>query len=913
MHICYASLSYPLNSGTSGVGAQTRVLARGLTAHGDAVSVIALMPPTETECIDEEGVRIYPTATTNLHWYADKIRGLGFYVSLPIRELEYSYAAWRALARIHANEALDLVGATETGALCIALFARETPVIIRLHGEQYTFHKHTPGISLPVPVRLSRVLQRIALRRGRVLISPSDIHAREIANELGPRHPPIVVIPNNIECGNEWVPAGAGATRRETATVLYVGRIERLKGILVLLEAIAQVARVIPDVRFVFAGRFQPASFGSEFELQAQRLGVREHITLLGEVDQEALRGWYTRATVGVLPSYYETFGLAALEEMSFGLPVVGTRETGLAEVIQDNVNGLLVERGNVEMLADALVKLLEDASLRRRLGHAASERAKHFSIRQVLPKNIQCYEWVTSRITNEPGPHLFLSPHADDVVLSCGGLIHALVPKGKTVHVINVFAGQPQRQHLSAFARHLHAKWGLGEDAVTTRRREDLAALQALGIAAPVYWEFLEAPYRRGMDSRPLYATYEEMRGSIAPGDAELQEAVFDQVLQLLEQMPGTTVIYVPLALGGHVDHQILFRVGRMLCAAGRHVRFYEDFPYLENYTLDPDVFNWVPKAIPISVAAKTQAAEKYTSQLRDLGGSAQAVAERLEHAARAVDRRQPAERLWEYIPRNTETSRAPDTNEPVPLRLKPRAVSFNDGRKFLETFRWHDLDELLPYGAGICLDVGCGQGRHRKLIQARGYRWVGLERGNRSAQQVQGDAESLGIASGRLAAVTLWQVMEYVEHPEQVVAEAARVLEPGGVFCGSVSFLEPLHGQTLYNCSPVLLERLLEKYGFADIEIRAGLNGFALLLWTWLRRTGIPRADALAIPLAFFVLALPAFFLFVFSWVSVRLGVGNGHTMQWLSERAPLEFAGHVLFVARKRASAADCASDS
>lgn len=913
MHICYASLSYPLNSGTSGVGAQTQVLARGLTARGDSVSVIALKPRMETEFIDDEGVRIYPTATTNLHWHADKIPALGFHVSLPIRELEYSYAAWQTLARIRTKGTPDLVGATETGALFIALLSRNIPVVIRLHGEQYTFHKYTPGTPLPLSVRLSRFLQRIALRRVRMLISPSVIHAREIANELGPRHPPIVVIPNNIECGNECVQSGAGEAIRESATVLYVGRIERLKGIAVLLQAIVQVARVIPDVRFVFAGRFQPTAFKTEFEMLAQRLGVQEHITLLGEVDQETLRGWCRRATLGVLPSYYETFGLAALEEMSFGLPVVGTRETGLSEVIQDNVNGLLVERGNVEMLADALVKLLEDASLRSRLGHAAIERAKNFSIHQVLPKNIQCYEWVKSHITNEPGPHLFLSPHADDVVLSCGGIIHALVPNGKTVQVVNVFSGQSQVQHLSAFACHLHAKWGLEKNTVFARRQEDLAALQELGLTAPLYWEFLEAPYRCGTDSRPLYATYDEMRGKLAEEDGELEQALLHQVIQLLDGMPETTVVYVPLALGQHVDHQILFRVGRMLGAAGRHVRFYEDFPYVENYALDPDVFNWVPKAIPISVTVKTQAAEKYTSQLRGLGGSSRVVAERLAHAARAVNKRQPAERLWEYIPRDNETSLAPDTNEPVPLRLKPRAPSFNDGRKFLETFRWHDLDELLPYGSGICLDVGCGQGRHRQRIEARGYRWVGLERGNSSVHQAQGDAENLGIASARLAAVTLWQVMEYAEHPEQVVAEAARVLEPGGVFCGSVSFLEPLHGQTLYNLSPVLLERLLKKRGFGDIEIRAGLNGFALLLWTWLRRTGVPRAEALALPLAFMGLALPAFFLFLCSWVSLRLGFGNGHTMQWLSERAPLEFAGHVLFVARKRARAADCTSDS
>jgi SAM-dependent methyltransferase len=164
-----------------------------------------------------------------------------------------------------------------------------------------------------------------------------------------------------------------------------------------------------------------------------------------------------------------------------------------------------------------------------------------------------------------------------------------------------------------------------------------------------------------------------------------------------------------------------------------------------------------------------------------------------------------------------------------------------------------------------------------------------------------VHADAGSLPFTSKSAAAVVAWQVFEYVERPDVLVAEVARVVEPGGVFCGSVSFLEPVHGQTYFGLSPLILRRLLAQAGFDDIEIKPGLNGLALLLWTWLSRSGIPFAAKFAVPFAFVALVPFAAMMFFMSWLHWRLGGGSGHTMRWLSENAPLEFAGHVMFVAR------------
>jgi SAM-dependent methyltransferase len=243
--------------------------------------------------------------------------------------------------------------------------------------------------------------------------------------------------------------------------------------------------------------------------------------------------------------------------------------------------------------------------------------------------------------------------------------------------------------------------------------------------------------------------------------------------------------------------------------------------------------------------------------------------------------------------------------TAAPPPLsdvyHKSARTWSLRDMRRIASRFRWHNLDEILPAGQGICVDLGAGTGRHRALAEARGYRWIGLEKSS-GAGFGQGEAERTPFAAGTADCVVAWQVMEYVEQPEQVFAEAARVLAAGGVFCGSVSFLEPVHGRSYYGISPLLLERLLDKHGFADISIKPGVCGFALQTWTWLRRLGGPAWGRIAFPLAGALAAPTLCARFFASWCWTRFGRGSGHGMRWVIEKEPLEFAGHVLFAARK-----------
>ncbi len=899
MNICFPSLSYPVNGyASSGVGSQVRLLAHSLIESGNSISVVDLADKDESSRSDERGAEIIRVRSGKLHWFAGKLPLIGALLALPLRELEYSIAVWRGVRRANKIRKLDLIEGTETGMLLVALFFRQAPLLIRLHGEQYTFLKYTPGLRLSFGVRLSRMLQRLALRRAKLLVSPSYAHAREIQEELGRPHPPIVVVPNVLGLGKV---EGNSKITRQPETVLYVGRIERRKGVATLLQAAAQMKDALPESRFVFAGEFHSSLLEPEFRSLVHSHGLDSRVELLGRVGWSVLSDWYRRSTVSVLPSHYETFGVAALEPMVFGTPVIATSGGALSEVVESEVSGKLVAAGDSAALAGALTELLTDAGSRERMGQAAVARAATFDVRRVMPLNARVYDWCSDEVTGAASAHVFFSPHLDDATLSCGGTIHSLLGQNKSVRVITVFAGDAGNE-LSAFARHLHAKWDAKECLFEERRQEDTDALRLLGVKNFEHWNFAEAPYRRAVDGHSLYPTYDELRGQLAQEDQSLKKSLQEKISQTLDDLPKDAILYFPLSLGGHVDHQILFGIGRELNAAGRRVRFYEDYPYAERYELNSKKVNWLPEIFSISLDPKVKAASAYTTQLHGLGGSVSSLEKRFRAFARA-GKTPVGERYWQLIASESGALNGNHDEATCPVTIKTSSPRLRDFKDFLKTFRWHDLKEILPVGEGACLDLGCGSGRHQSLIENRGYQWLGLDHAS-SAPRIKSDAASVPLRSESVAAVVAWQVFEYLERPENAIAEAARVLEPGGVFCGSVSFLEPVHGRTYFNMSPLILEKLLAQHGLADIEIKPGLNGFALLLWTWLRRSAIPYADRLAIPIALVLLGLPAAALFAGSWLATRLGFGSGYTMEWLSKKSPLEFAGHVMFTARKSA---------
>jgi glycosyltransferase involved in cell wall biosynthesis len=145
------------------------------------------------------------------------------------------------------------------------------------------------------------------------------------------------------------------------------------KGIRFLIQAAAQLKQRFPDLKLVLAG---DGFERPELVRLAHDLGIGDDVTFLGWVPNNELPKYYRAAAVSAIPSLEEGFGIPAAEAMGCEVPVVASDAGGLPEVVEDGVTGLVVPRGDVPALTEALGALLSDPERCRRMGVAGRRRA---------------------------------------------------------------------------------------------------------------------------------------------------------------------------------------------------------------------------------------------------------------------------------------------------------------------------------------------------------------------------------------------------------------------------------------------------------------------------------------------------------------------------------------------------------
>ena len=243
-------------------------------------------------------------------------------------------------------------------------------------------------------------IERRAVAESAGVVAASQIEAGELEQLYAADPSKLHVIPCGVD-PDVFHPIRQADARRELGRdecekmVLFVGRIEQIKGIDVLLRAIGILFRSYPEVRnelclLVVGGALDAEDGEAETDkiIELRRL-VHEHrledtVDFVGSQEQQRLALYYNAADVCAVPSLTESFGLVALEAMACGTPVVGTRVGGLQTVIENDVSGLLVPAGDDAALAEAIARMFLDPALRLRLAAGARERAKAYSWHRV-------------------------------------------------------------------------------------------------------------------------------------------------------------------------------------------------------------------------------------------------------------------------------------------------------------------------------------------------------------------------------------------------------------------------------------------------------------------------------------------------------------------------------------------------
>jgi D-inositol-3-phosphate glycosyltransferase len=162
----------------------------------------------------------------------------------------------------------------------------------------------------------------------------------------------------------------------EEKNILFVGRLEPLKGLDVLFRAVASL-KDLDNVTLNVVGGDENSKEKSRLQSLASRMKLTQNIRFIGSVSQDELPLHYNAADVCVVPSHYESFGLAALEAAACGRPVVASEVGGLPSIVRNGSTGYLVEPKNSDTMAERLCELLGDDVLRSRMGSAARTHAE--------------------------------------------------------------------------------------------------------------------------------------------------------------------------------------------------------------------------------------------------------------------------------------------------------------------------------------------------------------------------------------------------------------------------------------------------------------------------------------------------------------------------------------------------------
>jgi glycosyltransferase involved in cell wall biosynthesis len=356
-----------------------RTLARALSQAGMEVHVATT---------DDNGPGRLPV----LHGVPQQEDGATFwYFPRQTRFYTFSWPLTRWLAR-HVRE-FDLVhihALFSYAALPAALLAHRAgvPYIVRPLGtlNRWGIENRRPWLK-----KLSfRVLE------SRILASAAGIHytseqEQVEAGELGVSAHPLI-IPNAVE-----IPVGqASRPGHDRKVILFLSRIDRKKGLDLLFEAFARVRRECPGVVLVLAGTGDPA-WVATLKTTAERLGIASDVVWAGFLTGDDKWAALTTADVFVLPSYSENFGIALVEALACGCPVVLSDQVGIHREISRAEAGL-VTPCRVDELATAILTVLTDANLRRRMSENGVRLARQqFSLEAVSRQLAAAYGAVSS------------------------------------------------------------------------------------------------------------------------------------------------------------------------------------------------------------------------------------------------------------------------------------------------------------------------------------------------------------------------------------------------------------------------------------------------------------------------------------------------------------------------------------
>jgi glycosyltransferase involved in cell wall biosynthesis len=368
LSIALLSRRLPPDPHAGGIGRYTFDLARGLHELGHRVSVITESDvPVRHEGLDFDIIGVRSAAPPS---------GLG---QTPVLAQNVAYAS-AVLARaqeLSAQRRFDVVHASNWGFEALGLAQRGIAPLVMMLVTPLECVIAAEGWDVTLDLDANIDLDQWTIEHATRVCAPSAGVLASYTDRAGWTGDAIHTVPLGI--APQPTPPRRSRTRR---SLLFVGRLERRKGIHVLMDALPQLLERHQDWQCDIVGNTAvPAAPGVTFEALFRERHANapwmDRVLFHGAVSDEELQTFYRSADLFVAPSLFESFGLIYLEAMQYGVPVVGCSVGGVPEVVSDGEHGLLVPPNDPAALGIALDRLMSDEGLRRRLGDRAAEAVR--------------------------------------------------------------------------------------------------------------------------------------------------------------------------------------------------------------------------------------------------------------------------------------------------------------------------------------------------------------------------------------------------------------------------------------------------------------------------------------------------------------------------------------------------------
>jgi glycosyltransferase involved in cell wall biosynthesis len=386
MHIAFVSHL----SGHGGIAVYNRTMAKALADAGYEVSVITSRQNQDQPAYQEiNGVKTYRLFSSNLGWLR-RLPLLRWY-ERSLSFLLYSFRVAKQIKKLDHHANLDIVEFAEAGGEGFAYLLQKhrLPVIVRCHTPTFVLQRYYHSDEMPYDIRLVSGMEKYCIRHADALTAPSFHMAQTIASDCDISVNRIKPIPNPLDLSlfassDDQLPVDISDVGIK---ILHIGRLERVKGIEILVQAIPEILREVPQAKFVFIGAASSDSAASYWKQRLEKAG-NNSVIFLGFLEFSDMLSWYRSCNIAVVPSVnYESFSYTCAQAMAVGLPVVASRIGGIPETVGENIGGLLTEPGDVAGLVKAIVLLAHDAQLRSRMGNAGIMKARNEFDSQIVAK----------------------------------------------------------------------------------------------------------------------------------------------------------------------------------------------------------------------------------------------------------------------------------------------------------------------------------------------------------------------------------------------------------------------------------------------------------------------------------------------------------------------------------------------